>query len=166
MKKALVLWSFLVSFLIFVALLTGHFANLRQVQTGDASLFDLRPDDQELVSQGGDLYAEYCASCHGADLKGEPNWQTEKPDGSLPAPPHDETGHTWHHSDDLLFRTTKFGTANALGLETFDSNMPAFGESLSDEEIVAVLSWIKAQWPAEIRQRHDTLNQRVQDKKQ
>ena len=36
--------------------------------------------------------------------------------------------------------------------------MPIYGGVLSDDEIVAVLSWIKAQWPPEIRQRHDEIN--------
>lgn len=36
--------------------------------------------------------------------------------------------------------------------------MPAYDDVLSDEEIVAALSWIKAQWPAGIRARHDELN--------
>lgn len=80
------------------------------------------------------------------------------PDGSLKAPPHDETGHTWHHQDDLLFRITKLGTAKAVGLENFNSNMPAFEGVLTETEIIAVLSWIKAQWPQEIRERHDFIN--------
>ena len=34
----------------------------------------------------------------------------------------------------------------------------AAGQPLSDDEIVAVLSWIKAQWPLEVQQRHDEIN--------
>ena len=33
----------------------------------------------------------------------------------------------------------------------FKSGMPGFGDSLTDEEIIAILDWIKAQWPADIR---------------
>ena len=51
------------------------------------------------IAQGEDLYREYCAACHGADLEGQPDWRSAGPDGVLPAPPHDETGHTWHHPD-------------------------------------------------------------------
>lgn len=121
----------------------------------------LRPDNQALVQQGAGIYAQNCASCHGADLEGEPDWRTANPDGTLRAPPHDETGHTWHHADDLLFRITKVGTAKAAGLTDYDSNMPGFEGVLSDEEIVAVLSWIKAQWPEEVRERHDMMNERA-----
>jgi mono/diheme cytochrome c family protein len=132
--------------------------------TADGAL--LRPDDKGLQQQGGEIYAQNCASCHGADLEGEADWRTANPDGTLRAPPHDETGHTWHHADELLFRITKFGTAKAAGLTDYQSNMPGFEGVLSDEEIVAVLSWIKAQWPAEVRERHDMMNERAREAKQ
>jgi mono/diheme cytochrome c family protein len=61
------------------------------------------------IAQGKALYAESCASCHGANLEGQPDWRTPGPDGRLPAPPHDETGHTWHHPDRVLFQYTKLG---------------------------------------------------------
>ncbi len=95
-----------------------------------------------------------------------PDWQSGNPDGTLKAPPHDATGHTWHHADELLFRVTKFGTAKALDLKDFKSNMPAFEDTLSDAEIVAALSWIKAQWPEENRERHDMMNERVRSNSQ
>lgn len=98
---------------------------------------------------GEKLYAENCAACHGANLEGQENWQTAGPDGVLPAPPHDETGHTWHHGDGLLFAYTKLGGKTALaeqGME-FDSGMPGFGETLSDQEIWDILAYIKSTWP-------------------
>ena len=118
----------------------------------------LRPDDPALVTQGAAVYAQACAACHGNALQGEPDWQTANADGTLPAPPHDATGHTWHHADELLFRITKFGTQDALGLENYASNMPAFEGTLTDAEIIAALSFIKASWPEEIRSQHDRLN--------
>ena len=54
--------------------------------------------DPELVALGASVYAQHCAACHGRELEGEPNWRRRKADGTLPAPPHDATGHTWHHS--------------------------------------------------------------------
>ncbi|MES0808843.1 cytochrome c [Roseibium sp. SCPC15] len=163
MKKALILWSFLVSLLIFVAMLTGYLANKTAEETGTAATTAgfLQPENSVLVCQGADIYASYCASCHGADLEGEPNWQSPNPDGSLRAPPHDETGHTWHHADELLFKITKLGTAQALDIEGLNSAMPGFSDTLSDDEIVAVLSWIKSTWPEDIRAMHDTLNERA-----
>lgn len=118
----------------------------------------LRPDDAALVARGEAVYRSHCASCHGADLRGAPDWREPGPDGLLPAPPHDASGHTWHHPDDLLFRITKLGVAKAANLSDHRSGMPAFEGVLSDEEIVAVLSWIKAQWPPAIRAKHDQLN--------
>lgn len=118
----------------------------------------LRPDDAATVALGGKVYAAQCANCHGARGEGQPNWQQRDAQGRLPAPPHDASGHTWHHPDELLFRITKFGVAKAANLPGYESAMPAYEGKLSDEEIVAALSWIKAQWPAEIRRRHDAMN--------
>ena len=108
---------------------------------------------------GETVYAAQCAACHGANLEGQPNWRERGPDGRLPAPPHDETGHTWHHPDALLFELTKEGPPKEMGNgEPYLSNMPAYEGVLSDEEIVTVLSYIKSRWPAEVRERHDALN--------
>lgn len=118
----------------------------------------LRPDDAQLVAQGRQVYAAQCAACHGQRLEGQPNWRSLGPDGRFPAPPHDASGHTWHHTDDLLFRITKYGVAKAADLKEHKSAMPAFEGQLSDQEIVAALSWIKSQWPPEIRAKHDRMN--------
>lgn len=116
-----------------------------------------RPETGQ-VALGRTIYDRECASCHGANAEGQPNWTQALPDGSLPAPPHDASGHTWHHPDDLLFRITKLGVAKAANLKDYPSAMPAYEGTLSDEEIVAVLSWIKSQWPPDVRARHDELN--------
>ena len=110
------------------------------------------PQDPEQVALGEQVYRAHCASCHGTDLEGQPDWQRRLPEGGFPAPPHDADGHTWHHADRLLFEITKFG-GQALAPSGFASNMPAFGEQLSDEEIWAVLAFIKSHWPEEIRER-------------
>lgn len=111
----------------------------------------------KMVALGRTVYAEHCAECHGKSLEGEPNWRTPKADGALPAPPHDDNGHTWHHGDELLFRYTKGGGA-AIAPAEFKSGMPAFGEVLSDEQIWAVLAFIKSTWPEPVRQRQDLMN--------
>jgi mono/diheme cytochrome c family protein len=160
MQKALLIWSILVGLLIAVAAVIGFqvAGDMRWANTESGLVLML--DDTKVTGRGARIYAQFCASCHGVNLEGEPDWQTPNPDGTLKAPPHDETGHTWHHADDLLFRITKFGTAAVIGDPDFQSNMPGFEGQLSDEEIVAVLSFIKAQWPAPLRERHDDLNQR------
>ena len=105
--------------------------------------------DAELVARGRVVYQESCAACHGARLEGQPNWRQMKPDGTLPAPPHDVTGHTWHHSDQLLFRITKYGSASVA--PGFRSAMPVYAGVLDDADIWAVLAYIKSHWPADIQ---------------
>jgi mono/diheme cytochrome c family protein len=101
------------------------------------------------VARGRDLYAANCAVCHGANLQGQPNWRDAGEDGVYPAPPHDVNGHTWHHGDRVLFDYTKLGGAAALeasGVTGFASGMPAFGEQLSDTQIMDILAFIKSTW--------------------
>ncbi|MFP4327583.1 MAG: c-type cytochrome [Paracoccaceae bacterium] len=105
-------------------------------------------------ARGAVLYADHCAACHGAELEGQPDWRRPGPDGLLPAPPHDASGHTWHHGDRLLFDYTRLGGQAALearGVTGFDSGMPAFGGVLSDAEIRDILAFIKSTWPEELR---------------
>ena len=106
--------------------------------------------DPELVALGEGVYAEHCATCHGSNLEGEPDWQRRRSDGTLPAPPHDATGHTWHHSDELLFRLTRDGPGAIAG-DDYRTTMPAYADILSDREIWAVLAYIKSRWPEDIR---------------
>jgi mono/diheme cytochrome c family protein len=105
-----------------------------------------RVADAEMLELGRHVYAENCASCHGAELEGQPNWKRRLESGRMPAPPHDETGHTWHHSDADLFRLTKEGVAAVVGGD-YESDMPAFGGVLTDDEILAALAFIKSTWP-------------------
>lgn len=102
------------------------------------------------IATGKALYAENCASCHGDNLEGQPNWRIADEDGVLPAPPHDETGHTWHHSNADLFNYTKLGGAKALaqmGVTGFPSGMPGFADDLSDGQIWDILAFIASTWP-------------------
>ena len=124
----------------------------------------LKPNNVQIVSTGKTIYAEQCASCHGIELGGEKDWKQPKADGRMPAPPHDETGHTWHHSDQQLVEITKFGIGKLMNLRDYRTDMPVYGEILTDKEIIAVLSYIKAQWPAEVRERHDEMNEQQSEK--
>ncbi len=107
------------------------------------------PEEGSEIAAGQTLYSEHCASCHGADLAGQPNWKRRLADGRYPAPPHDETGHTWHHGDEYLFAVTKRG-GQATAPPGFLSGMPGFDETLSDAEIWSILDFIKSRWPPEI----------------
>jgi mono/diheme cytochrome c family protein len=114
------------------------------------------PTNLKKVESGKRIYAQACASCHGLALEGQPNWQRRLPNGRLPAPPHDVSGHTWHHSDEFLFRVTKYGPgAYPVGYQT---DMPAFASQLSDEDIAASLAFIKSTWPVEIRSKQSRMD--------
>lgn len=116
------------------------------------------PDDPHQLALGQKVYAEACASCHGMHLEGQPNWRLRKPDGRLPAPPHDYHGHTWRHADAELFGMVKRGIA-PYAPPGYQTDMMGFAGALSDEQIWAVIAYIKSAWPPEFR----TYQQRVTD---
>ncbi len=144
MRKYLTLTVILVS----IVSLGGWMMTRAKAQTDNALLqsFDL--------AEGKQLYQSNCASCHGSSLEGQPDWRSPGPDGVLPAPPHDETGHTWHHADSILFDYTKLGGKAALARQgvDFESGMAGFGNQLSDAQIWNILAYIKSTWPDRQRQ--------------
>ena len=83
-----------------------------------------------VLAKGAELYAANCQLCHG-DREGE---------GATPgAPPHNASGHTWHHPDAQLKETIFNGKAG-FGL------MPPFKDKLTEQEVDAVLSYVKTWW--------------------
>jgi len=120
----------------------------------------LKPNEPAVVALGEQVYAQNCAACHGAKLEGQANWRQRGFNGYMPAPPHDETGHTWHHPDSYLFTMTKYGIEKMIG-KPYPNNMPAYEDDLTDEEIIAALSFIKSTWPKRIQRRHDQMNARA-----
>jgi len=115
--------------------------------------------DAALVARGRLVYASACASCHGSRLEGQPRWRERRADGKLPAPPHDASGHTWHHPDAVLHLLTRDGPkAVAPG---YESDMPAFADTLSDRDILASIAYIKSTWPPEIRARQAEITRRA-----
>ena len=123
----------------------------------------LNPDNKETILLGKSVYVQNCASCHGVKLEGQKDWMSRLPDGLMPAPPHDETGHTWHHSDKYLFMITKYGIEDIIG-QKYPNNMPAYKDILSDKEIISVLSYIKSTWPNKVKKIHDQINDREKSK--
>jgi mono/diheme cytochrome c family protein len=104
------------------------------------------------IALGEKVYVQHCAACHGARLEGQPNWRDRLPSGRMPAPPHDASGHTWHHPDEVLFGITKRGLVPGVYAPPgYESDMPGFSGVLTDDEIRAVLAYIKSTWPREIR---------------
>lgn len=102
--------------------------------------------DAAKVVLGAKVYSENCAVCHGAKLEGQPNWREKLSNGRMPAPPHDESGHTWHHTDEVLFGITKYGVSPRYAPPGYQSDMLAFGSKLSDDDIWAVLSFVESHW--------------------
>ena len=115
-------------------------------------------DDRQLANP---RFADNCASCHGRNLEGQLEWKSRNPSGRMPAPPHDDTGHTWHHPDDVLFGITKGGVAPPYGPPGYQSDMPAFGATLTDRQIWDVLAYIKSRWsPRALEAQAQTTKQR------
>lgn len=109
------------------------------------------PGNARQVASGKLIYDRSCASCHGSNLEGQPGWRTRLPNGRLPAPPHDDSGHTWHHADDIIFGITKFGVNPPYGPPAYQSDMPAFGATLTDQQIWDALAYIKSRWSPRAR---------------
>ena len=119
--------------------------------------------DGATLALGGKVYDAHCAACHGKDLEGEPNWREKKPSGRMPAPPHDDSGHTWHHPDAVLFGITKEGLVpGKYAPPGYQSDMPGFGSVLSDEEIWAVLAFIASRWSERARERQATVTRQAE----
>lgn len=100
---------------------------------------------QQRVESGRQIYQQFCAACHGVKGEGQPGWQKRNVEGELPAPPHDSTGHTWKHSDAMLYRLIKNGWRDPFN-KTERVTMPAFGATLSPGEIRAVVDYLKTLW--------------------
>ena len=141
---------------IAVALAATAVVGALLLTTGSFDLFGL--NEGRRIAQGQALYGERCASCHGKNLEGQPNWQTPLPNGRMPAPPHDKTGHTWHHADKALAGVTKLGLKPFAG-DNYESDMPAFGTILSDEGIEVILTYIKSTWPERERAYQEQITQ-------
>ena len=97
------------------------------------------------VEAGRKIYAAQCAACHGVRGEGQPNWNALNAAGERPAPPHDASGHTWKHSDAMLYRIVAQGWRDPFN-KTQRLTMPAFGQDLKPEEIRAVIDYLKTLW--------------------
>ena len=107
--------------------------------------------DATQVNLGRQVYQANCASCHGANAEGAPNWKTPDAEGNFPPPPHDDAGHTWHHPDRVLHEIIRDGFADPLRPGS-PKRMPPFGDKLSDAETRAVMAYFKSLWSREHRE--------------
>ncbi|HDP88838.1 MAG TPA: cytochrome c [Thioalkalivibrio sp.] len=109
---------------------------------------------EDQVRRGAAVFEQNCAVCHGAGAEGADNWQYRGPDGKFPPPPLNGTAHAWHHPLAQLFHMVKNGTQPA-------GNMPAWGGTLSDEEMIAAIAWFQSLWPDEVYQAWFEMEMRV-----
>jgi mono/diheme cytochrome c family protein len=100
--------------------------------------------DAQQAARGARLFQENCATCHGTNAQGAPNWQQRGADGKYPAPPLNGTGHAWHHPLAALKAAVRNGTLMMGG------SMPPWRDKLSDAEIEAIIGWLQSLWPEEI----------------
>ncbi len=100
------------------------------------------------IRRGEALYNQYCLSCHGGPTGGS----------MMDYPPrHNANGHTWHHSDCQLREIIQNGGDEMTAMmrrmmaPPNAPAMPAFKGVLTDEEIEAILAFIKTWWTEEQR---------------
>ena len=108
------------------------------------------PLDPKQVKAGHMIYQQHCASCHGPRGEAAPNWEEPNAQGESPPPPHDAKGHTWKHSDAILYRMVSQGWRDPFN-KTQQLTMPAFGNQLSSEQIREVVTYLKTLWTPEQR---------------
>lgn len=129
---------------VLAAPVPAHNASLPHIRIFDRSF------EAAALQKGQAIYLQHCAACHGPEGRGQFPEAPLEPDatGRIGAPPHNESGHSWHHSDALLIRYVTEGGFSDL---TRFYLMPAFGEVLSDEQILLVIAYIKSMWTDEQR---------------
>ena len=112
--------------------------------------FPITRDSEANIFKGKVLYEQHCASCHMVNLAGAADWKGVDKDGHRKAPPLNGTGHTWHHSDEILHKIIKLGFAKLIN--NYEGKMYGFGEKINDEGIDNLLSYIKSYWADDIYQ--------------
>ena len=134
--------------IVLAALILASLATLACSSGGSDTTPQVTEPSASTVRTGEEIFTTTCIACHQAGGVGQPDWHIPNAEGVLPAPPLNGDGHTWHHSDGFLYRYVKNGgkMLETPSLPDFKSGMPAFGEQLSHEEIVAVLTYVKSLW--------------------
>ena len=118
--------------------------------------YPITRDSKIAIVRGELLYNQYCASCHMPNLSGAKNWKGKDKDGHNLPPPLNGSGHTWHHSDELLHNIIKHGFVNLV--KNYKGKMVGFGDKMSDKQIDSVLSYIKSHWDDEIYERQISIS--------
>lgn len=116
--------------------------------------------DPAQVTRGREIYLQACARCHGANAEGAPHWQQPDARGDMPASPHNDTGHTWRHSDAQLAEIIRNGLRDPFN-KTPELTMPPFKGQLTDAQIGNVIMYFKSLWSAEHRAYQEEENHRA-----
>jgi len=142
MTKKSVLGSLFIVIVVFVAACGDNSMDTRIDVGLPASSSSLKfPIEitEDRIEAGEIIYIDNCASCHGP-VNGRQVLDS--------APPHGDTGHTWHHPDRLLYQWI-------LDKPPLATLMPAFRGTLTDEQVMQVLAYIKNHWLPEIKNRQN-----------
>jgi mono/diheme cytochrome c family protein len=115
--------------------------------------------DPTQVARGREVYLQHCTRCHGGNAEGAPHWQQPDAHGDMPAPPHNDTGHTWRHSDAQLAEIIRNGLRDPFN-KTPELTMPPFKGPLTNTQIADVIVYFKSLWSAEHRAFQEEQNQR------
>jgi mono/diheme cytochrome c family protein len=93
-----------------------------------------------IIKKGETLFAENCQQCHGVRGIGErPGDPAAKDDFGFVAPALNDDAHGWHHSDRQLVETILNGSPR-------NKRMIAWKETLSRQEVEAIVTYIKSLW--------------------
>jgi mono/diheme cytochrome c family protein len=103
-----------------------------------------------LEEQRAALYNAHCLNCHGGATGGQ----------MMDYPPrHNANGHTWHHPDCQLIEMVLNGSGEMgemmgemMGIPEDVPRMPTWKGTLTEEEVAAILAYIKTWWTDEQRQ--------------
>jgi mono/diheme cytochrome c family protein len=111
-----------------------------------------REDAREArLARGEELYQANCMRCHGGATGGSIS--------DIP-PRHNAEGHTWHHPDCQLVDIVAAGMPRRPGLPDDAPTMPAFGDRLSDDDVRAILAYLKTWWKPDQRQSQEEVTAR------
>lgn len=99
-----------------------------------ADLTELQPGDdlhRYAVARGGSVFRAQCSQCHGSGAAGAKGYPNLRDDDWL-----------WGGEIEAITQTIDHGIRNETDGDARWSEMPAFGEILSNEEITAVVSYV------------------------
>lgn len=93
------------------------------------------------VSAGKSLFESNCMSCHGVAAAGlGDDWKQKLPGFPAKPPALNGSAHAWHHPMKMLLYTIEKGGIPLGG------KMPAFGDSLNEDEKMAIIAYFQSFW--------------------